>query len=92
MVEEPRRISRESCVSFKACRYSVPYKYAGMGSMLRIADEEFRILVNGAVVARHPLLQGTGRTSREKEYFKGLLGDVMKENNKGEKSRLCSSF
>jgi hypothetical protein len=80
VVEELRRISRESFVSYKGNRYSAPYKYAGMQSKIRVADDMLQIVVNGSVVATHWLLPGSGQTSREKEHFKGLLSDLLKED------------
>jgi transposase len=81
VVEELRRISRECFVSFKGNRYSVPYKYAGMQSKIRVVEDELHVLVNGSLIASHVLLPGSGQTSREKEHFRGLLSDLMKEPN-----------
>jgi hypothetical protein len=81
VVEEVRRINRESFVSFKGNRYSVPYKYAGMECRVRVIENTLQILVNGTVVAEHLVLMGSGQTSRDREHFKGLLSLVMKEDN-----------
>jgi len=85
VVEEVRRINRESFVSFKGNRYSVPYKYAGMECKIQLIEDALQILVNGTVIAEHMVLTGSGQTSRNKEHFKGLLSLVMKEG-KGKKN------
>jgi transposase len=87
VLEEGRRVSRESFVSFRSNRYSVPFQYAGLDSKVRVIEDELQILVNGVVVAKHLLLDGSARTSRDKEHFKGLLSLVMKEE-KGKKKPL----
>lgn len=84
-VEEDRRIGRESFISYKGNRYSVPYQYAGMQGKIRAADDELQIVVNGSIVATHTLLPGSGQTSREKAHFKGLLSDMMKEDKRKKK-------
>lgn len=84
VLEEVRRINRESFVSFKGNRYSVPYKYAGMECKVRIIENTLQVLVNGTVVSEHLVLTGSGQTSRDREHFTGLLSLVMKEE-KGKK-------
>jgi len=73
VLEEARRINRESFVSFKGNRYSVPYKYAGMECKVRIIENMLRVLVNGMVVAEHLVLTGSGQTSREQGAFQGIV-------------------
>jgi hypothetical protein len=52
-----------------------------MQSKIRVVEDELHVLVNGSLIASHVLLPGSGQTSREKEHFRGLLSDLMKEPN-----------
>ena len=79
--EESRKISRDCYVSYKGNRYSVPWKYAGREC--RIIDESsiIKIEIDSGIVAEHAILTGTGRTSRKKEHFEGLLKAIKEENS-----------
>jgi len=78
--EETRKISRDCYISYLGNQYSVPYRYAGREATLQIFDGKFKVLVGGEHICDHELLQGTGRVSRNKEHFSGLLSEVLKEN------------
>ena len=78
--EETRKISRDCYISYLGNKYSVPYQLAGREATLQILDDKFRVVVSGNRVCEHELLAGSGRVSRSKEHFKGLLKDILKEN------------
>lgn len=80
VVEESRKISRESFVSFKGNQYSVPYRYAGRNALLRVDDGVLEVLVGGEEVCRHEIVSGSGRVSKDREHFKGLLQEVMRQD------------
>jgi hypothetical protein len=84
VIEERRKISRESFVSYKGNLYSVPYKYAGRSALLRLDDGLLKVLVGSVEVCSHNLLSGSGRVCRDKEHFKGLLQEIMKEETRGD--------
>jgi transposase len=78
--EETRKISRDCYISYMGNKYSVPYQFAGREATLQILDDKFRVVVGGKQVCEHELLAGSSRVSRNKEHFRGLLGDILKEN------------
>jgi transposase len=78
--EETRKISRDCYISYLGNKYSVPYQLAGREATLQILDDKFRVVVGGKQVCEHELLPGSSRVSRNKEHFRGLLGDILKEN------------
>lgn len=79
--EEKRKISRDCFISYLGNKYSVPYRFAGREATLHIRDNEFKVFVGGEQVCEHELLSGSGRVSRKKEHFSGLLKDILEENN-----------
>jgi hypothetical protein len=78
--EETRKISRDCFISYLGNKYSVPYRYAGREATLQIFDGKFRVIVGGEQICEHEILVGSGRTVRNKEHFKGLLSEILKEN------------
>ncbi len=78
--EEARKISRDCFISYLENKYSVPYKYAGREATLQIFDGKFRVIVGGEQICEHEILTGSGRESRNKEHFRGLLSEILKEN------------
>lgn len=78
--EETRKISRDCFISYLGNKYSVPYKYAGREATLQIFDGKLRIIVGGGQICEHEILTGSGRESKNKEHFRGLLGEIFKEN------------
>ncbi len=78
--EETRKISRDCFISYLGNMYSVPYKFAGREATLHIIGSKFRVIVGGEQVCEHEILTGSGRVSRVKEHFKGLLSEIQKEN------------
>ncbi|MGP8337612.1 MAG: IS21 family transposase [Methanosarcinaceae archaeon] len=78
--EEIRKVSRECYVSYLGNKYSVPYQFAGREATLQVLDDKLRVVVSGEQVCEHELIVGSGRVSRNKDHFKGLLKDILKEN------------
>ncbi len=78
--EETRKISRDCFISYFGNKYSVPYKFAGREATLQIFDSKFKVIVGGEQVCEHEILTGSGRESRNKEHFQGLLSEILKEN------------
>jgi hypothetical protein len=64
----------------KGNRYSVPWKYAGRECNVIEESSMLRIEIDSNVVADHSILSGTGRISRKKEHFDGLLKAIREEN------------
>lgn len=79
--EEIRKISRDCYVSYRGNRYSVPWKYAGRECRIIEESSILRIGIDSIIVAEHAILTGTGRISRKKEHFEGLLKAVREENS-----------
>jgi transposase len=79
--EETRKISRDAYISYLGNRYSVPYRFAGRTSILRISDTSFTVVVGSEEVCIHEILPGRGRLSRNKDHFKGLLSEILKQNS-----------
>ena len=79
--EEARKVSRECYVSYKGNRYSVPWKYAGRECSVIEDSGKVMIEIDSATVADHEIMAGTGRISRKKEHFDGLLKAIREENH-----------
>lgn len=78
--EETRAISSDCFVSYLGNKYSVPYRFAGREANLQIFDGKFKVIVGGEQICEHEILAGSGRISRIKDHFKGLLSEILKEN------------
>ena len=78
--KETRKVSRECYVSYKGNRYSVPWKHAGRECSVVEENTHIRIKIDSGMVAEHEILVGTGRISRKKEHFEGLLKAIRDEN------------
>ncbi|WMT44422.1 MAG: IS21 family transposase [Cuniculiplasma divulgatum] len=79
--EESRKISRDCYVSYKGNRYSVPWKYAGRECSIIEEPALVKIEIDSSIVAEHSPIPGTGRISRKKEHFEGLLKAIRDENS-----------
>ena len=77
--EETRKVSRDCYVSWKGNRYSVPWIYAGREALVT-EESTLRIQVDSHVIAEHEILSGTGRISKKKEHFEGLLRTIRDDN------------
>ena len=78
--ENTRKISRDCYVSYKGNRYSVPWKFAGRECRVIEESSSIRIEVDSIIIADHSILSGSGRISRKKEHFEGLLKAIREEN------------
>ena len=79
--EESRKISSDSHLSYLGNKYSVPYKFAGRTAMLQIRDTAFSVFVGNELVCRHEIVLGHGKVSRNRDHFKGLLSEILKQNS-----------
>ena len=79
--EESRKASRECYISYRGNRYSVPWKYAGRECRIIEESSITKIEIDSCIVAEHAILIGTGRISRKKEHFEGLLKAIREENS-----------
>ncbi len=79
--EEIRKVSRDCYISYKGNRYSVPWKYSGRECRIVEESSILKIEIDSSIVAEHGILTGTGRTSRKKEHFEGLLKAIREENS-----------
>ncbi|VVB72995.1 Integrase core domain protein [uncultured archaeon] len=78
---ESRKISRDSYISYLGNRYSVPYRFAGRNCSLQISDRTIAVVVDKDVICTHEIRQGHCKISRNKEHFKGLLSEILKQNS-----------
>lgn len=89
--EEIRKISRDSYVSYLGNRYSVPYRFAGRDCLLRISEQTIKVVIGREVICTHEINQYHGRVSRDKEHFKGLLSEILKQNS-APRSKCSATF
>ena len=78
-IEEVRKISRDCYISYRGNRYSVPWVHAGRIARV-IESSTLKIQVDSQIVAEHDILPGTGRISRKREHFEGLLKALRDQN------------
>jgi transposase len=79
--EESRKISPDSHLSYLGNKYSVPYKFAGRTARLQIRDTAFSVFVGNELICKHEIIPGHGKVSRNKDHFKGLLSEILKQNS-----------
>ena len=79
--EEIRNVSRDRYISYRANMYSVPWKYAGRECRIIEESATLSIEIYSSIVAVHVILPETGRISRKKEHFEGLLKVIREENS-----------
>jgi hypothetical protein len=75
-----RKVSRDAYLSYNGNRYSVPYRFAGREARLQIIANCIKVYVGSELICEHEIMTGNGRICREKEHFRGLLSEVLKEN------------
>ncbi len=78
-VSVTRKVSRECYVWYKGNRYSFPWKYAGRECTVTEDNGKIGITVDSETV-EHDILPGSGRISRKREHFEGLLKSIREEN------------
>jgi hypothetical protein len=86
-IEEVRKISRDCYVSYKGNRYSVPWVHAGRVAMV-IESSTLKIKVDSQILAEHDIPPGSGRISRKREHFEGLLKAIRDQNVETFKTRV----
>jgi hypothetical protein len=79
--EETRKISRDSYVSYLGNRYSVPYRFAGRNCSLQISDKIIHIVIGNEVICTHEIHPAHCQITRNKDHFKGLLSEILKQNS-----------
>ena len=84
--KENRKISRDCYVSYLGNKYSVPYRFAGRLSEIRISEGMLQVLVDGEQVCEHEIVLGNHRVIRTKEHFQGLLSETLKQNSQCSKA------
>ena len=83
IVQQARRnVSKDCFISYLGNRYSVPYKFAGREAIVHAGNGKLRLFIDGLQICEHELLAGSSRVSRNKEHFKGLLSEILKEKVK----------
>ncbi len=85
---EYRKISKDCYFSYMGNHYSVPWKYAGLQTMLRIQNDKMQVFVNGKNICEHVYRQGSGNVVRVKEHFEGLLKEIMQRNQSRHEQRI----
>ncbi|MHB1812545.1 MAG: IS21 family transposase [Thermoplasmataceae archaeon] len=80
-ITSTRKVSRECYAAYRGNRYSVPWRYARMECRIIEESSILKIEIDSTTVADHAILTGTGRISRKKEHFEGLLKAVREENS-----------
>ena len=86
-IEDVRKISRDCFVSYKGNRYSVLWVHAGRVARV-IESSTLKIQVDSQIVAEHDILVGTGRISRNKDHFEGLLKAIREKNMENFQARV----
>jgi transposase len=74
-----RQVASDARVSFRANRYSVPWRLAGKQVEVRTENDEVLFLRDGQVVARHELLAGRFQERVDPAHFRGLFRMIVEE-------------
>jgi len=80
VLTEYRRVSRDSYVSYRGNKYSVPWKYAGREAKLAIRDGKIEIVIGGNLVCSHEVVPGSNRRIKVNEHFAGLYKEILHRN------------
>ena len=59
----------------------MPYKFAGRTARLQIHDKTISVFVGAELICTHDIVPGHGKVSRNKDHFKGLLSEILKQNS-----------
>ena len=86
-IEEVRKIPRDCYISHKDNRYSVPWVHAGRVARI-IEASTLKIQVDSHIIAEHDILPRSGRISRKKEHFEGLLKAIRDQNTGNFQTRI----
>jgi transposase len=74
-----RQVGTDARVSFRANRYSVPWRLAGKQVEVRTENDELLLLHGGQEVARHTLLAGRFQERVDPAHFRGLFRMIVEE-------------
>lgn len=78
-----RGVGDDFCIAFDTNRYSVPPRYVGMPATILVKEEEIEILIEGAVVALHPIcrerLESKVLPEHEQEFKKSTTNTRLLE-------------
>ncbi|WP_017726155.1 IS21 family transposase [Halalkalibacterium ligniniphilum] len=81
---EIREVSRDSFISYRGKRYSVPYRFVGKSVKIKeTLDHHIEVYDEYECIAKHPILYGKTEMHMNLEHYKGL-----KETQKGLATRL----
>ncbi len=81
---EIREVSRDSFVSYKGKRYSVPFRFVGATVKVKeTLEHHLEIYDEYECIAKHPIISGKTEMYMNLEHYKGL-----KETHKGLATRL----
>jgi hypothetical protein len=59
---------------------------------LRISDKTLTIVIGKEAICTHEIHPGHGKISRNKEHFKGLLSEILKQNSAPRSKFSATSF
>ncbi len=68
--KEKRKVSRDCYVSYLGNKYSIPYRFAGRLSEIRISEGKLQVLVDGEQVCEHEIVPGNYRGFALKNTFR----------------------
>jgi len=70
----PRKVAKESMVSFRSSRYSVPPEYVGRDVTIELGGDHGKVIIRSgdAIVAEHPCAQRQGESITRKEHLDEL--------------------
>ncbi len=70
----PRKVAKESRVSFNACRYSVPPAYVGRDVTVELASDAGTVVIRSGdvIVAEHPVAARRGESVTQKQHIDEL--------------------
>lgn len=70
----PRKVAKESMVSFRSSRYSVPPEYVGRQLTVELSGHGGNVIIRSgdAIVAEHPAAQRAGESVTRKEHLDEL--------------------
>ncbi|MBD3407512.1 MAG: IS21 family transposase [Candidatus Lokiarchaeota archaeon] len=80
IISEFRKVSRDCFISYRANKYSVPWKHAGREAKLLVKDDKFEVEIGGEIVCVHEIIPGKNRLIKIKEHFAGLYKEILYRN------------
>ena len=83
-------VNRESLVRVDGNQYSVPVGQSGQAVDIRLLREQVRISRDGALLAEHARLTGTGQRRRDPAHYAPALGHRPRARLVLDRERLCA--